>query len=109
MTAKGEVLFEGDTATLLFTRHLAHPPEAVWSALTDPAELQHWFMMTAIIDGRPGGSVDMKTGPAQFHWTGRILAWDPPRTYEYEWNAEPRAELPSGEKSVVRWELIPHE
>ncbi|MFP2932731.1 SRPBCC family protein [Pyxidicoccus sp. 3LG] len=106
-TPKGEVRIEGGTATLVFQRRLRHPPEAVWAALTDPEQLRQWFMTTAKIDGRPGGSVDMVSGPARFHWTGRILAWEPYRLYEYEWNVAPRAELPTGEQSIVRWELAP--
>lgn len=103
----GQVLIDGDTATLSFRRRLSHPPERVWEALTDPAQLKQWFMTVATIDGRTGGSVDMVSGPARFHWVGRILTWDPPRVYEYEWNTEPRAELPAGERSIVRWELEP--
>lgn len=103
----GEVRIEGEQATLLFKRQLNHAPEVVWDALTDPEQLRQWFMTTAKIDGRPDGSVDMVSGPARFHWTGKILTWEPPRVYEYEWNVEPRAELPSGERSVVRWELSP--
>jgi uncharacterized protein YndB with AHSA1/START domain len=106
-TPAGEVALDGDFGELRFVRTLAHPPEAVWAALTDPAQLRKWFMTKATIDGRPGGSVDMVSGPASFHWTGRILTWDPPRVYEYEWNADPRPELPRGEKTVVRWELAP--
>ena len=33
----GELLVDGETATLSFQRFLPHPPEAVWDALTDPA------------------------------------------------------------------------
>ncbi len=101
----GKIEFDGDHASLVFERTLHHPPEAVWAALTDPAEMQRWFMTTARIDGRAGGSVDMVSGPARFHWTGKILAWDPPRVLEYEWNVDPRPELPQGEQTVVRWEL----
>lgn len=108
-TPNGQVLMDGDHATLSFERRLRHPPEAVWSALTDPKQLREWFMTAAKIDGRPGGSVDMVSGPAGFHWTGQVLAWEPPHLYEYEWNVEPRAELPQGERSVVRWELSPVE
>jgi uncharacterized protein YndB with AHSA1/START domain len=105
----GQVLIDGEVATLAFERELPHPPERVWAALTDPEELHRWFMTTATIDGREGGRVEMVSGVARFHWTGRILAWDPPRLYEYEWNADPRPELPRGEQSVVRWELSPTE
>lgn len=102
---EGQVKIDGEVAALVFKRHLRHAPELVWEALTDPKQLQRWYMTTATIDGRPGGSVEMVSGPARFNWKGKILTWDPPRTYEYEWNIEPRAELPSGEMTVVRWEL----
>lgn len=32
----GAVSFQGELATLTFHARLAHPPEAVWEALTDP-------------------------------------------------------------------------
>ncbi len=105
-TPAGTIELEGEHATLVFERTLAHPPEAIWAALTEPEQLRHWFTATlARIDGRPGGSIEMVAGPAQIRSTGRILTWDPPRVLEYEWNAAPRPELPSGEASVVRWEL----
>src|SRR4030095_10010884 len=104
---KGQVIFEGSTATLVFKRYLAHSPETVWSALTDPEQLGEWFMTTARIEGRQGGAVDLISGISRFHVTGSILEWDPPKLYEYEWNVEPRTELPTGERSVVRWELTP--
>jgi hypothetical protein len=31
-----------DRWTLVFVRDLRHPPEAVWAALTDPAQLRGW-------------------------------------------------------------------
>jgi uncharacterized protein YndB with AHSA1/START domain len=103
----GSVEIEGDTATLLFRRQLPHPADVVWQALTDPAQLREWYMTTAKIDGRPGGSVDMIAGPSRFHWTGRITAWEPMKVYEYEWNIDPTPEIPKGERSIVRWELAP--
>ncbi|MBD3404157.1 ATPase [candidate division GN15 bacterium] len=33
---------EGDRHTLVFTRFLAHPPEKVWEALTEPEQMKHW-------------------------------------------------------------------
>jgi uncharacterized protein YndB with AHSA1/START domain len=104
----GEVTYDGDFARLTYQRRLPHPPERVWAALTDPAQIKQWFMASsATIDGRVDGTVETVAGPGQFHSRGRILAWEPPRVYEYEWIVAPRAELPQGENSSIRWELMP--
>jgi hypothetical protein len=49
----------------------------------------------------------MVTGTAGFHWIGRILVWQPFTALEYEFNAEPHAHLPGGERSVLRYDLRP--
>lgn len=104
---KGEVIIEGDYATLKYQRRLAHPREAVWKAITDPKELVMWFNNKAVIDGRNGGTIDFVTGPAGFHTTGRILVWDPPRVFEHEWHIAPHPQLPKREvEAVIRWELV---
>lgn len=105
MSPVGEVVHEGELASLTYHRHYPYPPELVWAALTEPGQLKQWFMMTARIEGRVGGAVELIAGQSRFHVTGTVLAWEPPRVCEYEWNVEPRAELPQGERSVVRWEL----
>jgi uncharacterized protein YndB with AHSA1/START domain len=101
----GTLTFDGDYATITFSRRIGHPPEDVWSAITDPEELQGWYMTRATISGGRDGRIDFVSGPSQFHVTGRILSWDPPHLFEHEWNVAPRPELPSGEESIVRWEL----
>ena len=101
----GQVKVEGDYATLTFERRLPHPPEVVWRPLTEKEQLARWYMTKAQLDGRVGGTIDYWSGLAQFHVTGKILAWDPPRVFEHEWNVEPRPELPNGERAVIRWEL----
>jgi uncharacterized protein YndB with AHSA1/START domain len=103
----GEVEYDGDYATLTFSRWVGHPPKDVWSAITDPKQLQGWYMTRALITNGRGGSIDFISGPSHFHATGRILRWDPPNLFEHEWRVDPRPELPSGEESVVRWELAP--
>src|SRR5215213_986605 len=97
---KGEVIIEGDYATLKYERRLAHPREDVWKAITDPTELAMWFDNKAVIDGRNGGTIDFVTGPAGFHTTGRILVWDPPRVFEHEWHTAPNLQLPDGESEA---------
>lgn len=96
---------EGAKATLVFRRRLDHPPEVVWKALTDAAELSGWYMTRASVDGREGGSIDFVSGPSRLHVTGKILEWDPPRVFEHEWKVAPRDELKSGEDAIIRWEL----
>ncbi len=104
---KGTVTIEGDHATIAFTRRYAHPIDAVWKTLTEPEHLAGWYMTKAKLDARPGGSIDYVSGISQFHVQGKILAWDPPRVFEHEWNVEPQPYLPQGERGVVRWELTP--
>lgn len=101
----GEVQIDGDYAALVFIRYLPHSPEIVWAALTDEQQFCVWFATSARIEGRAGGIVDMVSGPSQMRWAGRILTWEPPRVFEYEWNTAARPEIPHGEESVVRWEL----
>jgi uncharacterized protein YndB with AHSA1/START domain len=103
----GTLTFEGDYATITFERRFRHPVHVVWEALTESEHLARWYMTRARLDAREGGSIDYRSGPAQYHVTGKILVWDPPRVFEHEWNVEPRKELPKGEKSIVRWELTP--
>lgn len=100
---EGRLTVDGDRAVLTFERRLPFPVEAVWSAITDPAEREQWFGVTTI-DGREGGRIDMvATGPPlppeRKRMTGRILVWDPPHVLEHEWRQ------PIVEDGVVRYEL----
>lgn len=104
----GEVFIEGDHATIVFKRVLRHRPELVWDAITNPTELAGWLMCSsARIDGRVGGTVDMVAGPAQFHVSGKVLTWDPPRVFAHEWKVAPVPPMPQGEDAVFRYELTP--
>ncbi|MCI4336568.1 MAG: SRPBCC domain-containing protein [Thermoplasmata archaeon] len=99
------VLEDRALATLIVERVLRHPPSVVWKAITDPSEVRQWFLTELSGDTRVGREIEMTTGSYHMRATGRVLAWDPPKLYEYEWNVEPRPSLPEGERSVVRWEL----
>lgn len=99
----GRLLVDGDRASLNFERRLPFPIDAVWSAITDPAEREQWYGET-IIEPREGGLIDMvATGPPlppeRKRMTGRILVWDPPNVLEHEWKQ------PIVEDGVVRYEL----
>lgn len=99
----GHLTVDGDRAVLTFERRLPFPIDAVWSAITDPAERGQWFGRTTI-DARDGGSIEMvATGPPlpddRKRMTGRILVWEPPHVFEHEWHQ------PIVENGVVRYEL----
>jgi len=83
--------------TLRFERRLAHPPERVWRALTDPAELAIWLVAAAELEPRLDGAVTLRwAGDAAA--TGRIVVWQPPEELAYTWD--------EGEgESLVRFSL----
>jgi uncharacterized protein YndB with AHSA1/START domain len=102
----GQVEIKDNRATVTFTRFLKHPPSTVWEAITTPEEFSAWYSGKAAIDGRVGGLFQVWTGQA-FHWSGKILVWEPPTLLEYEHNHAPCKEWPSGVETLVRWELTP--
>jgi uncharacterized protein YndB with AHSA1/START domain len=103
----GMVQVDGESATLVFQRLLLHPIEEVWEAITDPKQIAVWYMAKVSRDS-PRGTVEIRH-TKDVHSTGRVLEWDPPRVYEYEWNVAPGPHLPHGERTIVRWELAPAE
>jgi len=103
---KGRLTVEGETATLVFERTFDHTPEHVWAAISTPEGLKEWLMCSeARIDARAGGTIEMVSGPAGYRSTGRILIWDAPRVFEYEWKVAPVPEMPLGEDAVFRYQL----
>jgi uncharacterized protein YndB with AHSA1/START domain len=81
-----------------FTRTLAHPPEKVWRALTEPEHLKEWFP-TDIEGERKAGA------PLRFVFRnnegptidGEMITYDPPKLLELRW----------GDDEVLRFELQP--
>ena|SRR5689334_8446837 len=103
---EGTQIDDGEHATLVFDRVYRHAPEHVWDAITTPEGLREWLMCThAAIEPRVGGNIELVSGPGRYHSTGKILAWDPPRLLEYEWNVAPAPEMPQGEHAIFRYEL----
>ncbi|MBW0117058.1 SRPBCC domain-containing protein [Pseudonocardia sp. KRD-169] len=79
-------------------RRLAHPPERVWPALTEPGRLATWFPSGATIEPRVGGKVVFGFGG-----DGVVTDLDPPRLIAFTWEADHlRFELrPDGDGSVL--------
>lgn len=108
MQRKGTLVEDGEYATLTFQRVYRHAPEHVWDAIAMPEGLREWLMCThAVIEGHVGGRIELVSGPTGYDSTGKILAWEPPRVLEYEWNVGPVPEMPRGEHAIFRYELTP--
>lgn len=106
--APGLLEVDREKASITFRRLLRHPVHEVWAAITDPKQIETWFMAKVTREDVRGGRIEMEH-PNGVHAKGRVLEWDPPRAYEYEWNLPPGPNLPDGETSIVRWELKPSE
>jgi uncharacterized protein YndB with AHSA1/START domain len=69
-----------------FTRHLAHPRDKVWRAVTEPEHLQTWFPQRIIGEWAPGATLTFTGDGPDF--TGEVLSWDPPCLVEFTWGAD---------------------
>ena len=67
---------------LRFERHLPHPIERVWRAVTDPAELERWFV--ASVPWTPAAGEVFEAGGQ----SGRITELDPPHVIAWSWSVE---------------------
>jgi uncharacterized protein YndB with AHSA1/START domain len=93
-----------DRPVLRFERHLAHSPEKVWKAITDPAELTHWFPQDLEGAFAPGarlrfvfrGEPPALDGKVIEDFKGEVLEIDPPRLIAYAWGED-----------ILRWTLTP--
>lgn len=65
---------------LRFQRRLGHPPHKVWKAISDPAELRHWFPAEVETELRPGAGMRFTfpdEAPIDAGGEGEILGLDP--------------------------------
>lgn len=84
---------------LRLQRVLAHPPEKVWKAVTDPAELSAWFPARVEFDtATPGTPMRFHFDGAEAPEDGEVLEADEPKVFAFRWNTD-----------VIRCELLPHE
>lgn len=86
---------------LRFERRLAHPPEKVWKAVTDPAEMAHWFPANIETDLRIGAPMRFSFGDDTIdaggkYTEGEVLELDPPKVYAFRWADD-----------VFRFEIVP--
>src|SRR5262245_22017407 len=83
-----EVRKDGETWTLVLVRELRHPPEKVWQALTDPAQLSEWAPFDADRSlGTVGARVKLTTvgAPTPHVTETTVTRADAPKVLVYDW------------------------
>ena len=95
----GTVHTRADGYQLRFERHLLHPVERVWAALTDPAQLAQW-LAPGEIELTLGGRVSLAFTDGDGVIDGRVTAIAPPRLLEFTWTDQ------DNDFGFVRWELV---
>jgi uncharacterized protein YndB with AHSA1/START domain len=108
MTAHGTYEEIADRPALRFERRIAHPIEAVWTAVTEPEELRHWFPAAVAVEGglRTGARLTFSfEGEAFPPSQGAITDYEPPRLFAFDWDTESiRFELePDGDGTLLRF------
>jgi len=81
---------------LRFTRHLAHPRDKVWRAITEPEHLKAWFPDTIVVERWEAGAPLRFEPPPDLAdpFDGEVRAVEPPRLLEFSWGPD-----------VIRFEL----
>jgi uncharacterized protein YndB with AHSA1/START domain len=86
-----------ETLSVVVEREIAHPPEKIWRALTQPHLIEEWLMKNdfkPVVDQRFKLSADWGAVDCQ------VQAVEPNKTLSYTWEAY-------GLESVVTWTLTP--
>ena len=84
-----------DTRSVIVEREIAHPPEKIWRALTQPHLIEEWLMKNDFkpaVDHRFNLSAEWGVLDCQ------VLEVEPNKTLAYTWNG-------LGLESIVTWTL----
>ncbi|HET6358661.1 MAG TPA: SRPBCC family protein [Streptomyces sp.] len=98
MNPHSDTLTTADGRTALrMERRLAHPPQRVWDAITQPAHLAQWFPSEVTVDLRPGGTVGfLFPGDSEPAMTGKVTDAREPHVFAFTWGED-----------HLRWEITP--
>lgn len=85
---------DGENWTLILVRDLRHPPELVWQALTDPAQISEWAPFDADRNMAAVGPVKLSTVGTSLVSDSIVKRAEEPTLLEYSWGGQD-----------MRWEL----
>jgi uncharacterized protein YndB with AHSA1/START domain len=93
-----EVRKDGERWTLVLVRELAHPPDKVWDALTDPEQLRAWAPFDSDRNLGSVGSATLSTvgAPTPLVSETQVTRAEAPKLLEFNWGGQD-----------IRWELEP--
>src|SRR5215207_7904670 len=90
---------------LRIERRIAHAPEKVWRAITEPAHLSQWYPFQATeLDLRVGGKIRFDNGQGMT-MDAVVTELDPPRLFAFSEQAP--AEMQRESRDLVHFELRP--
>ena len=82
----GDIEKVGDSWHLRFVRHLEHPADKVWHAITDPEHLKAWFPSRVIGRIEPGAKLHFEDDhPGIDPFDGEVLRYEEPHLLELRW------------------------
>ena len=99
-TQLAELGRDGDVVVARMTRTTAHPPAAVWRALTERDVLAQW-LAPGRIDPRLGGPVRLDFADSGTVIDSEVSAFEEGRLLEFSWSK------PGEPLRPVRWTLAP--
>jgi uncharacterized protein YndB with AHSA1/START domain len=88
----------GGQPVLRLERRFAHSPDTVWKAITEPAELAHWFPARVDTALEVGAAMRFTFEGEDESTEGEILEFDPPKVFMFRWNDD-----------VLRMEILPED
>ena len=95
------------------TIEIKAPPERVWRALTNAAELSEWFQVTIEGEIAAGNEVWMTSVHAEHHgqrFRVRFVEMSPPRRFVWQWHpgeVDPKVDYSSEPLTTVTFTLAP--
>ena len=95
MSEHGTYTTDDGRPAVRFERRLAHPVDAVWRCVTEPAELRHWFPTSVELELRVGAPMRFVHGDGE-GFEGELRELDPPHRLAFLWGGD-----------LLRFELEP--